>query len=232
MNQADYLKKIFVGITGQTRKEWVSKLEEIESYDIKEAALFIECYERKERDYIYKALLESKIEKLLLVHIRDDVEKDELIFLEKNFESKYFTIHEDHFKHLGKWQGYHDKLYLEMNTDDYLSQTVDVSKIAGFCIDLSHFKVEQVKKSKEFDYVKKRQNKDIFNCNHVNGYCYKENRDLHTVKSLNDFKYLEELPSFLVGDFIAIETYNRIKEQLEFKENIAYRLSRMGKEFL
>jgi hypothetical protein len=39
------------------------------------------------------------------------------------------------------------KLYLELNYDGFLSKSVKVNKIGGFCIDLSHFKTTEKKLS-------------------------------------------------------------------------------------
>jgi len=37
---------------------------------------------------------------------------------------------------------------------------------------------------------------------------------------LKDFDYLTTLPKFVFGKIIAIETYNSIKKQLEFKKHL------------
>jgi hypothetical protein len=106
-----------------------------------------------------------------------------------------------------------------MNYDNFINRLVDVNKIGGFCVDLSHFKAAEEKWSKEFIYVVKRRSLDeLFKCNHLNGYDYKKNIDLHTVKSLKEFDYLQTLPEFVFGDYIGIEVFNSIKEQLRFKD--------------
>ena len=75
--------------------------------------------------------------------------------------------------------------------------------------------------SEEFKYtIKRRELNKLFTCNHLNGYCYKNNCDIHDVKKLNEFKYLKTLPTFLFGDIIAIETDNSIKDQLKFKKHL------------
>ena len=131
-------------------------------------------------------------------------------------------------KVLKKWKGRYKELYLEMNKDNKISKNVDVSKIGGFCVDLSHFKAAEEIWSKEFIYTIKRKNSKYFKCNHLNGYSYKKNTDLHTVKSLKEFDYLLTLPKFLFGNAIAIETYNSIKQQLKFK---AYLTKLLNKKF-
>lgn len=143
--------------------------------------------------------------------------KDELVFLAENFDSHYFTIHEDSFRFMGKWKGFYKHLFLEMNANDCVPEYVDIGRIGGFCIDLSHFKKAGQNKTKEFEYVMARKDSHLFACNHLNGYSYKDNIDMHFVKSLKDFDYLKTLPKFLFGRAIALETNNSISEQLEFK---------------
>ena len=228
IKQQEFSKRIFVGITGNKDVHWKQKLKEIDELKISKIALFLQRFNKNQRDNIYKSLLSSEIKEIPLVHIRHDMEKDELLFLLKNFGSYYFTIHEDSFNILNKWWGFYKKLYLEMNTDNFVSNSVRVSKIGGFCVDLSHFKVEQEKWSKEFDYILKRRNiSRYFACNHLNGYSYDKNTDLHTIESLNDFDYLKSLPQFLFGNIIGIETENSIPEQLQSKEYVVKSLNKI-----
>src|SRR3989344_959443 len=211
---------ILVSITGKTTQEWQDKLAEIQKRKIKECALFLEMYEPEEKQKIYKALLDSCIKSIPLVHIRHDMKRDELEFLQKNFGTKYFTCHEINFVHhdVKHWKGFYKDIYLEMNFDNVVSKTVKVEKIGGFCIDLAHFKVCLEKLSKDFEYVFNKKDKNLFLCNHLNGWNPKKNIDMHTIHNLSDFDYLKTLPKFVFGKCIALETFNSIKEQLEFKK--------------
>jgi len=211
--------QLLVGITGFTNKHWQSKLKEINKYKIKTVSLFLERFEKEQREQIYKALLKSKIKQIPLVHIRSDMSRDELVFLNNNYNSEYFTIHEDHFMVLPKWKGFYKKLYLEMNTDDYVSKKVNVNRIGGFCVDLSHFKVEQTKQSMEYDYtIKRKKVRHYFKCNHLNGYSPEKNTDLHVVRNFKEFDYLRTLPKFVFGQVIGIEMDNSISEQLVYRK--------------
>jgi len=218
IKEKGFSKKILIGITGSKENHWRSKMEEIDKYKITEVSLFLERFREKQRDKIYKALLKSSIKEIPLVHIRHDMKKKELIFLKKNFGSSYFTIHEDSFKIMNKWRGFYKHLFLEMNTDNFVSKSVNVNKIGGFCVDLAHFKIEATRWSKEFEYVfKRRKISRYFKCNHLNGYSPSRNTDMHTIKRIEDFDYLKTLPKFLFGDIISLETDNSIAEQLEFQ---------------
>lgn len=217
---ADFSKRIFVGITNNFDGSWRDKIREINKLKIKEAALFLEkVATKKERQEIYVELEKSTVKNIPLIHIRNNMDKDELAFLRQRYNNPCLTIHEGSFKYLEKWRGFHKNLFLEMNFDNHVASMVEVDKIGGFCIDLSHFKAGEEKWSREFLYVLSQRSKgNHFICNHVNGYSYEENCDMHTVSDLKQFDYLKTLPGFLFGRIIAIETYNTIKEQLRFKE--------------
>lgn len=212
--------KILISITGRKPSDWKNKLLEIKKIKLTRVALFLEFYTSKEKRKIYEALLESNIKEIPLVHIRNDMDKEELEFLEKNFKTKCFTIHEESFKYLDKWKGFHKKLYLELNYDNHLPKIVHVKKIGGFCIDLSHFKAsEERNKTKDFKYINQRKNiHKYFVGNHLNGYSYTRKRDLHTIRTLKDFDYLKEIPKYLFGKYIAIEVFNSISEQIKYKK--------------
>lgn len=214
-------KRILLSITGRTSVEWKNKLLEIEKLRIKRIALFLEYYNFKERKKLYSTLLNSNIKSIPLVHIKNGMSKSELKFLVENYNSKYLTIHESSFKYLNEWKKYSKKLFVEFNYDNYIPPTVNIKKIGGFCVDLSHFKSSQTRFTKDFIYImKKRKIKKYFKCNHLNGYSVKRKRDLHTPKSLGEFDYLKTLPKFVFGKYIAMEVFQPIKQQLKYKEYV------------
>ena len=209
---------ILLGITGTKDSDWQKKLRDLNRLGIKEAALFLERFDQGQRKDIYRAILDTSIKHIPLCHIRNDMEIEELVFLQNKFKTEYFTIHESSFSFLDKWPGFAKKLYLEMNFNDYVSQKVAVEKIGGFCVDLSHFKAALTSWTKEFDYTYFRKNKIRFSCNHLNGYNEEKNIDMHTIKTLKDFDYLKTLPKFLFGEAVALEVENSIAQQIKFRE--------------
>ena len=221
MKKDDFREKIYLSITGKKNIDWQNKLEEINRLKIKEAAVFLEFFGKKQRENFYRLLLKSSIKKVPLVHLRNDVNKKEIQFFIDNFSTRYFNIHENHFNFLNKWKGYWDKLYLEMNTDSQIAKNVKARRIGGFCVDLAHFKIAIAKGSEEAYYIFLRRHKIKFTCNHLSGYSSIKNSDLHTVKSTKDFNYLISLPKYLFGKVIALEVFNSIKEQIKFKEYTA-----------
>jgi hypothetical protein len=213
--------RLYLGITGRNADDLIQKIEAIDKMEIDTAGLFLELLSKKEREKVYDALKNSAPKKFPLVHIRNGMSRDELNLLTENYGAKYLTIHETSFQYLKKWHGYFKNLFVELNFDNRLSSDVDIQRVGGFCIDIAHFKAAAEKWSKEFEYVlDRRKNEDLFKCNHLSGYSYKNNTDLHEATSLHDFDYIENIPDFILGDVVCIEVMNSISEQIGFMEYI------------
>lgn len=221
MGKNDFSGKIYPSITGFINVDWQGQLKEINKLKLTEVAVFLSAFDKKERDHLYKFLLKSSVKRVPLVHLRDDTNASDIKFFIKNFKTEHFNIHEQFFGILNQWKGYWKKIYLELNYNDEIPKSVDVEKIGGFCIDLSHFKTAIARGTKEAFYISKNKDKIRFSCNHLNGYDEKTKEDKHTVTSLKDFEYLKTLPKYVFGEIIALEVYNSIKEQLEFKKYIS-----------
>lgn len=212
--------ELLVGLTGKTGGQVAMKLRDAEKRKLKRATLFLEVLQPSQRQRVYDALESSSVRELPMVHIRNDMKRDELKLLVKEYGAEYMTIHENTFSNLEKWKGYYKHLFLELNYDNMLSHIVNVRKVGGFCIDLSHFKADEEKWSKEFEYVLRNRKGSIVGCNHLNGYSYARNQDLHTVRGIHDFLYLKTLPEFVFGRVIGMEMFNTVDEQLKFKTHI------------
>ncbi len=213
--------KIYPSITGNSFRELESKIEEAEESGIFEIPLFVQRISEPERREIYNKLKKSSISEIPLVHIRNKMDLWELKFLKKKFNTTYFTIHESGFSYLEKWKGFEKDLYLEMSTDDIVNENVKVEEIGGFCVDLSHYIKQKDRGTIDYDYVYNRRDKsELFQCNHVSGYCPKNKEDLHFVEDKSSFDYLKELPDFTFGEVVAVEVFNNIERQLEFKSYI------------
>jgi hypothetical protein len=222
-----FSRRILVSITGSTRHDWKSKLHEINRRKIREIALFLEIFDPKERHALYRALKKSCVKSIPLVHAKNDMELREFKLLEKNFGAKRFNVHENSFEHMHKWPGFHHKLYMELNYSDDVPSEVDMARIAGLCVDLSHFAAARDRHATEYDFIMKRRHiKHYFVLNHLNGYNPKTKRDVHTVRSLKEFDYLKKLPKFLFGRYIGLEMFNSIPEQLEFKKHLVRMLNK------
>lgn len=107
-----------------------------------------------------------------------------------------------------------------MNFDNFIAKYVNVEDIGGFCIDLAHFKAGVTKQTREYHYTLKKMGRVKIACNHLSGYSFNSNKDLHTIESISHFDYLKTLPSNIFGQVIAIEVFNSIKEQLKYQKHL------------
>jgi len=229
MAKIDFSEKIYPSITGFVNYDWQKQMEEINELKIVEVAVFLSAFDKKERNHLYRFLLRSSIKKVPLVHLRDDTDSSDIKFFIENFKTEYFNIHEPFFRILNQWKGYWHKIYLELNYNDEIPKDIDVKKIGGFCIDLSHLKTAVARGTEEAKYVFSNKNSQKFVCNHLNGFDPKNNKDKHTVADLKDFDYLITLPKYVFGNVIALEVYNSIKEQLKFREYLTSLLNKYFK---
>ncbi len=221
MSKKKLSNRILFSLTGQTDHDWQEKISEINSLGLDTIALFLEIFDKSQRKKIYAALEASCVKKIPLIHIKNDMTKAELKYLCEKYHNPCLTIHENSFSKLPKWNGYHHLLCLEMNYNDSIPENVDINKIGGFCVDLSHFKAAEEKWSKEFEFVVNQKNTPrLFKCNHLNGYSYEKNEDVHTISSLDEFDYLKTLPDFVFSDIIALEVFNSIRDQIKYKKYI------------
>ncbi|MCD4761537.1 hypothetical protein K8R32_01105, partial [bacterium] len=125
-------QRICLSITGIEDKDWQSKLDEINNLGLDTVALILESFSKKQRQLIYEALEDSSVKNIPLVHLKNDMSREEIEFLRDKYKSQYLTIHEDSFKKIEKWHGHYQNLFLEFNFDDYVPQNVKVEKIGGF----------------------------------------------------------------------------------------------------
>ncbi len=211
-------RKILLSVGGDNVKDCEKKIEEVKQRKIGEISLFLHHFPLNERKEIYKNIKETSVEKIPLVHIGESFSKNELKFLFEKYKTRYFTIHEEDFNFLYKWEEFRNHLFLEMGTDNVVADNVKVEKIGGFCVDLAHYQKQKDRKTVDFEYVyARRDNKKLFKCNHLSGYCPREMDDLHYVKSEKDFEYIKILPDFIFSNVIALEISNSIKEQIDFR---------------
>ena len=105
-------KIILVGLASEKLDDFLSKIEDAVNLGLKETSLFLEFFDKTAREKIYASLSKSKIENIPLVHIRHDMKKDELEFLEKKYKTKYFTLHEE-FITPPQWKERIDSIFSE-----------------------------------------------------------------------------------------------------------------------
>lgn len=208
-------------LTGESGADCLKKIAEADRFGLDRVSLFLERLEPADRESVYAALRESGIKDIPLVHLRSDMSREEIVRLVADYGVRYFTIHENHFDVMDGWHGFEKQLYLEMSTDNRVAPNVLVEKIGGFCVDLAHYKKQSVLANQDWQYVYERRDQaDLFACNHLSGYDPASNMDMHTVATEKDFSYLAELPPFVFGKLIAFEINNPLEEQMQYRDYV------------
>ena len=103
----NWSERVILGLTGETEKDWRDKIAEINELKVDRIGLFLEFYEYNQRQPIYSALKKSGVKEIPFVHIRHDMEEDELAFIEARYNKPLMNFHESRFEEAQeKWPNY------------------------------------------------------------------------------------------------------------------------------
>ncbi len=229
----DFNQRIFVGVTctSAVRKNdhWKEQLKEIKKFKIKEIALFPTNLAFSERQEMYQQLALSGVKEVKLLHIRDDFNKKEIEHFYQKYHTRWFNCHHDNFDLLyRKFPQYRKNILLEMHYSNQIKNKIEPSQAGGFCLDLSHFKEAEVKRTAEYGYVLKHLKDTPVRANHLNGYSKITGKEFHFVNSIKQFDYLKGLPKKVFSKVIGLELENSITTQLKFKK---YLVKLLNKKF-
>ena len=192
---------------------------------IKEISLFLTTLSTKRRKEFYRHLRESGIEFVPHVHIRHDFTETEAQWLVDTYGVKYFTIHLFVLKKFSKWK-LAKKLCVEYNPTEYNGDNLKnlgvINKIAGFCLDISHYHLAQrYHYDKSLEIVNKLLQRYPVVINHLNGLTKKINDrpvvdDMHFIRDMKkNFEYLKYTPKKIISKNIYLECSNSISKQLK-----------------
>ncbi|MCH7759251.1 hypothetical protein IID20_02760 [Patescibacteria group bacterium] len=216
----NYQDKIFLSITTHPKFSWRYKINEADRLGIDRLSIFLTFLKINQRQEFYNFLEKSSIQYIPHVHIRDDFKKWELELFFNQYGTRYFNFHEHSFDDLYKWPGFEKNIYLEYNYNNRIPKLVDLKKIGGLCVDLSHFWAAKNRGAREYDRIVRQAQEFKIGCNHLNGYSKRFKCDLHYIRSLSNFDYLKKMPKKYFGQVISLETNNSLRQQLIFKKYI------------
>ncbi|MFH1233523.1 MAG: hypothetical protein V1649_02640 [Patescibacteria group bacterium] len=227
-------KKILLGLTTITEGEWKNKVKEINKLGLKEIALFLTCLDFKERQELYQLLEKTKLISIPHVHLRNDMDINELDYLNKKFKTEVFNIHSelDPYSTVFDYTDFVKKIYVE-NTPGYVPTNNELKKYAGFCLDICHWELIILAKgedSQENIEIKKRAEKYKIGVNHISAIksekiiiydCFLDKEvysyHSHLLSDLKELHYVKKYKNYL-ADIISIELENSLTEQLEVKK--------------
>jgi len=218
-------REIFPSIT-TISSNWREKIEEVRKLGLKEVCLFLTCLDINERKELYGLLKKTKIERIPLVHLRSDMDSDELDYLRRNYQTEVFNTHTQR-KHpfLHNLDKYRKIIYIE-NTSLPLNEE-EVKNFAGVCLDISHLEISRISDRERYENDIEILEKYPCGCNHISAVkkipVKKKNElkyDFHYLENLSDLDYLKRYPAKYFSSILAIELENPIEEQLKAKNYI------------
>jgi len=229
------MTKVLVSIT-TCSNNWQDKIKEAKKLKLTELAFFPTCLrDKKTRLKAYKLLENTSIKNIPFVHLRGNMDIDEIEYLIKRFNTKVFNIHSK-VEHAPEYDlsKYKNEIYVENHpgytstSEDYLIEENMIKKYAGICLDISHLEADRLEKTKHYSIFLKYLKKYKCGVWHMSAITSKRKHDSfeninrfdhHTFKNLSEFNYLKKYKKFL-PKFIALEVENNIAEQLGAKKYI------------
>ncbi|MEK7167856.1 MAG: hypothetical protein AAB791_02530 [Patescibacteria group bacterium] len=221
--------KILVSITSTGKKlDFAKKIKQIDDLGINEIALFPTTLDFKERQGLYEFLEKSKIKKIPFVHLKSDMEIEEVDYLTSRFGAEIFNVHGSNSgtpleNDLKK---YADQIYVE-NQFSRLGDD-DLVRFAGLCLDVSHLYDLVATKSELAPYFLDLFKKYPCQCGHISSITEKTRfcpidkvffYSNHLYSDLSQFDYLKQYRDIL-PPLLALELENNIPEQVRAKEYI------------
>lgn len=219
---------ILPSITTTSHAFWREKITEAKKLGLTEAALFVSAISLDQRLELYARLKETKIKSIPFVHLRSDMELDEVRYLIDNYGVKVMNIHsQKEFPLAHDLSSLKDMIYMENTEVDFSDE---VSNWAGVCLDISHLENNRLGLRDADFYEKfikliKRYPVGAWHLNviepepHISG--GKPSRARHYFTNLIDFDYCVRYKKFLPQHVIALELENPLSEQLQARDYVA-----------
>lgn len=228
-------KKILLGLTTTPASDWREKIREIYKFGIKEIALFLTGIGSDYRRELYSLLEKTRLKSIPHVHLRDDMNLEEIKYLEHKYNVKVFNVHNEkdphpHLKAKDCLDAYRLKIFVE-NTDD-IPADEELKNFGGICIDFSHWQDGIILKRPDYDRKMKDATKQFcIGCGHISAVgntliksndiqlkevAY-ENFSKHHLDILSELDYIKKFKEF-IPDIVSIELTNSFEEQLKVKK--------------
>ena len=218
---------ILLSITTTKNSGWREKIKEANKLGLKEIALFPTCLNTKQREELYFLLKKSTIKNIPFVHLRSDMNLEELDFFIKNYKTEVFNIHtQAQYPLIHDYSKYKSKIYIENVFQEFDKK--ELKNFAGICLDLSHLENDRLLNKKRFSKNIKIIEKYSLpiGCNHISAiknltHLDKSGElryDEHHFENFSEFDYLKNYPPKYFSQFIAIEVTNSLSQQLKVRD--------------
>lgn len=228
-------KEILLGLTTTRASDWRQKIADIDTLGIKKVALFLTGLGLVERQELYRLLEATQLEEMPHVHIRDDVELQELDYLIERYHTVAFNIHpEAHYKWRYDYANYPGMIFIEnlSNNSGGLPLESELKRYPGLCLDYAHWENHRrCNAGQDDDFVASLLlyiQRYPIGCCHVSSIREEPSTDqkdiehgtiydAHSFRDLNELDYMQKYISYLPPRYISLELENSFQEQLEAK---------------
>ncbi|MEI6650496.1 MAG: hypothetical protein WCL23_03630 [Candidatus Moraniibacteriota bacterium] len=217
-------KKILLGLTTTPASDWRGKVEEMKRFGIREIALFPTFLEKNEREELYALLEEIDGLRIPHVHLRDDMDENELSYLETRYCPVAYNIH-DHPRHVPAFEMLRHKIFVENHFHPFPDGIV--GEYAGICLDTQHHHRTRFRSPKAYLLLRKRLSSgaDLIGCCHLSPVKAFRNRATrkrlgvgsHYMIDLREYEYVKRYVRYL-PEYVSIEAENSFEEQLRIRE--------------
>lgn len=219
-------KQILLGLTTTPGSDWREKINELNTFKIKEIALFPTFLKKEERRELYALLEKTVLRNIPYAHLRSDMDLQEMNYLIKNYQTRIFNIHsEKEYPLVFDLSKFKRMIYVE-NT--MLPEENEFERFGGLCIDFSHWHDEKLRGNKNYDErMHSFTDKYKIGCCHISAIKKSPIVDpvikncliyaSHKFDSLDEFDYMKEYKNY-IPEIVSIELENSFEEQLRVKE--------------
>lgn len=200
-----------------TKNNWRELIEEADRLKIEEICYFPTALTGEERKTAMGILKKSKIKRIPLVHIRADMNGDELEWFWANYGTRVFNIHSSKEYPLKNNLNYFRKvIFIETGAVKLGSEPMNW---AGVCPDFSHIEHFRLLGDERYSDFIESLEKYPRGVGHINAVSdYGDGRyDRHCYRKLSEFDYLLRYVKYL-PEICALELENTLTEQLEAKK--------------
>jgi len=218
-------KKILVGLTMTPGSDWRGKVEEMRRLGITEIALFPTFLKKPEREELYALL--GDIDGLVIphIHLRDDMDGDEISYLEERFRPVAYNIH-DRPRHVPAFVPFREKIFVENHFHPFPDGIVD--EYAGICLDTQHYRFARFRSPGTHRALSALLESGVaVGCCHISPFPAFRNifgrRRLgveeHYAMDFREFDYVKDYVAYL-PEYVSIEAENSFEEQLRIRERL------------
>lgn len=208
--------------------DWRDKFKEIDLLGLEKVAVFVTTIGFDERQELYRALENTKLEEIPFVHIRSDMHSEELEYFINHWKTKVFNFHLlSEFPLEYDLSKYFFKICIENTYAPILEK--DLAGFGGLCLDFSH--MEDARRSFLDLYKAWQETFASFpiGCGHISAIREEawfdkrgsgSRHSYHRFEALSDFDYLKNFSPSQFPPVIALELENPLAEQLKAKEYV------------